>query len=75
MLPFEDVLGTLVHEVTHIQVGPHSADFYKLMEELYCEVERDMAGGLTAAGTLNYSAFSGSARRLGCSSGTRANIR
>jgi hypothetical protein len=68
-LPFEHVLGTLVHEITHIQIGPHSAAFYSLMEELYSEVERDMAGGLTLAGTLNYAAFSGTAHRLGCSAG------
>mmetsp|Transcript_9029 Transcript_9029/g.16943 ORF Transcript_9029/g.16943 Transcript_9029/m.16943 type:complete len:158 (-) Transcript_9029:1041-1514(-) len=68
-LPFEHVLGTLVHEITHIKIGPHSADFYKLMEELYTEVEKDMANGVTAVGKLNYAAFTGTAHRLGCGAG------
>ena len=68
-LSFEEILGTLIHEITHIKISPHSAEFYKLMEDLYAEVEKDMAAGLTAVGTLNYVAFSGTAHRLGCSTG------
>lgn len=68
-LPFEHILGTLVHEMTHNKIGPHSAAFYQLMEELYTEVEKDMANGITPAGTLNYVAFSGTAHHLGCSAG------
>lgn len=29
----------MVHEVTHIKISPHDATFYKLMDELYDEVE------------------------------------
>jgi hypothetical protein len=38
-LPWHSVLGTLVHELTHIVVGEHSAEFYKTMEIIYDEVE------------------------------------
>eukprot|EP00603_Paraphysomonas_imperforata_P011933 CAMPEP_0114459936 /NCGR_PEP_ID=MMETSP0104-20121206/5475_1 /TAXON_ID=37642 ORGANISM="Paraphysomonas imperforata, Strain PA2" /NCGR_SAMPLE_ID=MMETSP0104 /ASSEMBLY_ACC=CAM_ASM_000202 /LENGTH=240 /DNA_ID=CAMNT_0001632609 /DNA_START=246 /DNA_END=964 /DNA_ORIENTATION=- len=39
------------------------------MEELYTEVEKDMANGVTAVGKLNYAAFTGTAHRLGCGAG------
>mmetsp|Transcript_436 Transcript_436/g.828 ORF Transcript_436/g.828 Transcript_436/m.828 type:complete len:295 (-) Transcript_436:81-965(-) len=68
-LPFEYILGTIIHEITHIKISSHSAEFYKLMEELTVEVERDMSNGLTAEGTLRYAAFAGIPRRLGCSTG------
>ena len=40
-LPWEDLLGTMVHELAHNGIGSHSADFYKLMDEVYDEVEKD----------------------------------
>ena len=33
VLPYEDVAGTMSHELAHCGVGPHSAEFYRLMEE------------------------------------------
>lgn len=33
-LPYESVLGTMLHEVAHNMVGPHNAAFYKLLDEL-----------------------------------------
>lgn len=38
-LPWESVLGTLVHELTHNEIGEHSAEFYKTMEKVYDEVD------------------------------------
>jgi hypothetical protein len=32
--PYEDVLGTLLHELTHNVHGPHDAKFYKLLDEI-----------------------------------------
>ena len=29
-LPYEQLLDTMLHELCHMQIGPHSADFYKL---------------------------------------------
>ena len=43
-LPWHSVLGTLVHELTHIEVGAHSAEFYKMMETVYDEVEASNSG-------------------------------
>lgn len=37
---WEFVLGTLVHELTHMEISEHSAAFYKLMDELHDEVEK-----------------------------------
>ena len=33
-LPYEHILGTLLHELTHIVHGPHQAPFYKLLDEI-----------------------------------------
>jgi DNA-dependent metalloprotease WSS1 len=33
-LPWNDVLGTLVHELTHMEVGAHSFEFYTLLDIL-----------------------------------------
>lgn len=66
-LPFEYVLGTLIHEVTHISIGPHSVEFYQLMESLESEVEKDLAHGVNRDGNLRFAAFTGTARRLGFS--------
>lgn len=40
-LPYVDVLGTLIHELAHNLVSNHSSKFYKVMDELYDEVEKD----------------------------------
>lgn len=33
-LPFEQVLDTMLHELCHIEIGPHNAEFYRLWDEL-----------------------------------------
>lgn len=38
-LPWHSLLGTLVHELTHNEIGEHSAEFYKAVDKLYDEVE------------------------------------
>ena len=40
-LPWHEVLGTMVHELTHMSVGSHSAEFYKLMDQVHDEVDKD----------------------------------
>lgn len=32
--PYESILGTLLHELTHNECGPHDAKFYKLLDEI-----------------------------------------
>jgi hypothetical protein len=31
------ILGTMIHELTHMTIGPHSAKFYELMDEIHNE--------------------------------------
>lgn len=40
-LEYHDILGTLIHEITHNKISKHDSSFYKLMDELYDEVERN----------------------------------
>ena len=60
--PYEFVLGTLLHELVHCVRGPHDAEFYRLLDEITAECERDMAAGVAGTGA----GFDGpSAGRLG----------
>ena len=38
-LPYEHVLGTLLHELVHIEISAHSASFYDQLELFWKEVE------------------------------------
>ncbi|KAJ3695384.1 hypothetical protein LUZ60_000761 [Juncus effusus] len=59
--PFDQVLDTMLHELCHIQHGPHNAQFYKLWDELRKECEELISKGITGSGQ----GFDGSGRRLG----------
>ncbi|CAI5495728.1 unnamed protein product [Closterium sp. Naga37s-1] len=59
--PYEHVLGTMLHELTHIERGPHDAKFYKLLDELNEECDELIARGITGT------PFGGSGHRLGSS--------
>jgi hypothetical protein len=60
---WEHCLGTLLHELTHIVIGPHNAEFYKMLDTLDDEVQKDIAKGsvsstiTSSSGTLNGGAF------------------
>lgn len=43
---WHDILGTMVHELTHMDISKHSAEFYSKMDELYAEIEGDESSGL-----------------------------
>ena len=45
ILPFEEVFGTMLHELTHIIHGKHTAAFYELMDELTKQWEQLEATG------------------------------
>lgn len=47
---YEHVLGTMLHELTHNQCGPHDAKFYKLLDEITKECEDLLAGSFSANG-------------------------
>ena len=38
---WEHIIGTTIHELTHIKVGPHNSEFFRLMDEIADEVGRD----------------------------------
>ncbi|CAI2164250.1 7336_t:CDS:2 [Funneliformis geosporum] len=42
---FDDLIGTILHELTHIECGPHDAAFYKLLDELNDEYDDLMVKG------------------------------
>lgn len=69
---WQDILGTMVHELTHIQISAHSAEFYELMDVIYSEVElvgddgADRSGNIAESGDFESEAkFTGKSRRLG----------
>ena len=57
--PFEHILGTLLNEITHITVGPHNKNFYKLLDELTEECERDAVASLFSTSSSSSSSSSG----------------
>lgn len=69
-LPYQSILGTLLHELAHIEVGPHNAAFYKLLDALTAECEQLIARGND--GTAAGASFSGSGKRVGL--GAVANV-
>ena len=71
-LPWESILGTMLHELCHIAIGAHSADFYKLLDELWTEIESSntnlwSGSNKTSAVGPSYS-FDGAYRKLGSGS-------
>ena len=62
--PWEHLIGTMIHELTHMQIGPHSSDFYKLMDEIADEVDNDMVSGITAGASVS-TVFQGQGYKLG----------
>lgn len=63
-LPYEDVAGTLAHELSHCEHGPHNDKFYKLMEEILEEHAQLMASGMSFGGAP-MQAFGGAGQKLG----------
>lgn len=64
-LPWHDILGTMVHELTHMAIGPHSAEFYKLMDTIYDEVESSAGAMGTEKKGISNLAFLTKSHRLG----------
>ncbi|RIA88427.1 WLM domain-containing protein [Glomus cerebriforme] len=44
-LDFNDLIGTMLHELTHIEISPHDATFYKLLDELNDEYDEILIKG------------------------------
>ncbi|RYH20682.1 hypothetical protein EON65_22705, partial [archaeon] len=69
-LPWESLLGTLVHELVHIEIGPHSFEFYKLIDELWDEVQKDIISGRSSATSTSNFWSESKGHKLGGSSFT-----
>eukprot|EP00850_Spirogloea_muscicola_P020364 SM000213S06829 [mRNA] locus=s213:204039:211980:- [translate_table: standard] len=59
--PYEHVLGTLLHELVHIEHGPHDAKFYKLLDDVTKDCDELVAKGIRGTGQ----GFDAPGRRLG----------
>lgn len=74
-LPYEDVAGTLAHELSHCVVGPHNDKFFKVMDSILEEHASLMASNMTTGGAFNgnndsnvppgFVPFAGQGRALG----------
>ncbi|KAG0315796.1 hypothetical protein BGZ97_007814 [Linnemannia gamsii] len=62
-LPWEDILGTMLHELTHNIRGPHDPVFYKALDDLNDEYDKIVASGYTGEG------FDAAGHRLGTKHG------
>lgn len=63
-LPYEDIAGTMCHELAHCMVGPHNAAFYKAMEEIEEQYAVFLARGVVVDGD-GFPVGSGEAHVLG----------
>ncbi len=43
--PYEDIAGTMCHELAHCEISPHNAKFYKLMDEIMEQYELSLVNG------------------------------
>ncbi|KAG6975734.1 hypothetical protein JG688_00002107 [Phytophthora aleatoria] len=62
--PYEALLETLLHELTHMVHGPHNEAFYQYLEELKQEMEALMVRGLVGEEGVRF-ADAGVGQRLG----------
>ena len=67
---YEDVAGTLAHELAHCEYGPHNKQFYKLMDDILEEHASLMSSNLSL-GADSMPAFGGVGHTLG--TGTNGN--
>jgi DNA-dependent metalloprotease WSS1 len=63
LLPYEDVAGTMAHELAHCVHGPHSVSFYRLMEQILEQHAVAMIEGFKNQQSIRY--FSGKGHVLG----------
>jgi DNA-dependent metalloprotease WSS1 len=63
-LLYEDVAGTMAHELAHCEHGPHNDKFFKLMDEILEQHAVLMASGLSSQG-YTMPAFGGTGQKLG----------
>lgn len=59
---FNHILGTVLHELAHISIGPHNAAFQKLWDELWDELEDFQQKGIE--GSSSFEIFAGCGCKL-----------
>ncbi|CAM9248068.1 unnamed protein product [Discosporangium mesarthrocarpum] len=59
--PYESVLHTMLHELTHMEIGPHSAAFYKMLDDLADECQNLIRQGISGRNMP----FAGEGKSLG----------
>jgi hypothetical protein len=47
-LPWESLLGTMIHELVHNDIGAHNSEFYQLVDKYSDEVQIDMLQSMTS---------------------------
>jgi hypothetical protein len=57
ILPWEHVLGTMLHELSHIIFGPHDQKFYNLLDELTKECDELQSRGIIGLGPFDCEGF------------------
>lgn len=62
-LPWEEIIGTMLHELAHNIRGPHDAQFYKVLDDLNDEYDNVVASGYMGEG------FDSPGHRLGANQG------
>jgi hypothetical protein len=62
--PWEFIIGTMIHELTHMEIGPHNSDFYRLMDEIADEVDKDQVNQLSSR-VSDSASFTGQGHILG----------
>ncbi|KAF9113187.1 hypothetical protein BGX27_002028 [Mortierella sp. AM989] len=62
-LPWEEIIGTMLHELAHNIRGPHDEKFYKALNDLNNEYDKVIASGYTGEG------FDSNGQRLGTKNG------
>ncbi|KAI8578533.1 hypothetical protein K450DRAFT_246241 [Umbelopsis ramanniana AG] len=63
-LPYDDLLGTLLHELTHIVRGPHDVQFYKILNEVNAELDDLISTGYSGEGFYSQGKQLGSSRQV-----------
>ena len=46
-LPYHEILGTALHELAHMEIGPHNQDFHRLVDQLENEYVETIINSLS----------------------------
>lgn len=65
LLSYEEVAGVLIHEMAHCEIGPHSVEFYELMQVIEEQYHTNMVNGVVASAVDNRALFAGTGHTLG----------